>query len=53
MTILYATVDGGARAYMFADGRGSVFAAFSRSVDVGLALPSLFRRERRPAPQSR
>ena len=28
---------------MFADGRGSVFDAFSRSVDVGQALPSLFR----------
>jgi hypothetical protein len=43
MTLLYAGVDGGARAYAFADGRGSVFEAFSASVDVGLALPSLFR----------
>ena len=43
MTVLHATVDGGARAYTFADGRGVVFDAWSRSVDVGLALPSLFR----------
>jgi hypothetical protein len=43
MTLLYAGVDGGARAYAFADGRGSVFDAFSDSVDFGLALPSLFR----------
>ena len=43
MTVLYASVDGGARAYAFADGHGSVFAAFSHSVDFSLALPSLFR----------
>jgi hypothetical protein len=43
MTALYARVDGGARAYAFADGRGSVFEAFSPSVDLSLALPSLFR----------
>lgn len=43
MTTLYALVDGGARAYAFADGRGSVFEAFSPSVDLSLALPSLFR----------
>ena len=43
MTLLYATVDGGARAYAFADGRGSVFEAFSTSVDLSLAMPSLFR----------
>ena len=43
MTVLYASVDGGARAYAFADGHGSVFAAFSHSVDVSRALPSLFR----------
>ena len=43
MTALYALVDGGARAYAFADGRGSVFEAFSPSVDLSLALPSLFR----------
>ncbi|MGE0363909.1 MAG: hypothetical protein AB7H93_08520 [Vicinamibacterales bacterium] len=43
MTVLYASIDGGARAYAFADGRASVFAAFSHSVDVGLALPALFR----------
>ena len=43
MTVLYASVDGGARAYSFADGNGSVFAAFSHSVDFSLAMPSLFR----------
>jgi hypothetical protein len=43
MTALYAFVDSGARAYAFADGRGSVFEAFSPSVDLSLALPSLFR----------
>jgi hypothetical protein len=43
LTALYAAVDGGARVYTFADGRGSIFEAFSRSVDVALALPSLFR----------
>jgi hypothetical protein len=43
LTALYALVDGGARAYAFADGRGSIFAAFSPSVDLSLALPSLFR----------
>ena len=43
MTALYARVDGGARAYAYADGRGSVFEAFSSSVDLSLALPSLFR----------
>ena len=31
------------RAYAFADGHGSVFAAFSHSVDFSRALPSLFR----------
>ncbi|MGD9902905.1 MAG: hypothetical protein AB7U83_05515 [Vicinamibacterales bacterium] len=43
LTLLYATVDGGARAYTFPDGLGSVFSAFSDSVDLGLAMPSLFR----------
>lgn len=43
VTVLFATVDDGARAYAFADGRASVFAALSHSVDVGLALPALFR----------
>jgi hypothetical protein len=43
MTFLYASIDGGARAYAFADGQASVFAAFSHSVDLGLALPALFR----------
>ena len=45
VTVLFATVEDGARAYAFADGRASVFAALSRSVDVGLALPALFRQE--------
>ena len=43
MTALYASIDAGARVYNFADGRGSIFAALSDSVDVALALPSLFR----------
>lgn len=43
LTVLYATVDGGARAYNFADGRGTVFEALSSSVDVSRALPSLHR----------
>jgi hypothetical protein len=43
LTALYAGIDGGARAYAFADGSGSIFAAFSPSVDLSLALPSLFR----------
>ena len=43
MTALYASVDGGARVVTFADGRGSIFEALSRSVDVALAMPSLFR----------
>jgi len=43
LTVLYAAIDGGARAFSFADGQTSVFAALSHSVDVGLALPALFR----------
>jgi hypothetical protein len=42
-TVGYAMVDGGARAYAFPDGRGSMFEAFSPAVDLSLALPSLFR----------
>jgi hypothetical protein len=42
-TVGYVTIDGGARAYAFPDGRGSIFEAFSPSVDLSLALPSLFR----------
>ena len=43
ITALYASVDDGARVATFADGRGSIFEALSHSVDVALALPSLFR----------
>lgn len=43
MTVLYATVDDGGRAFNFPDGRGSIFEGLSQSVDVALALPSLLR----------
>jgi len=43
MTVLYATIDEGGKAYNFPDGRGSIFEGLSRSVDVAQALPSLHR----------
>lgn len=43
MTVLYATVDDGGRAFNFPDGRGSIFEGLSRSVDVAQSLPALHR----------
>ncbi len=48
-TALTASVDGGARAYNFPDGRFTVFESFSASVDVSQGLPSWLRAGASPA----
>jgi hypothetical protein len=42
-TWLLASVDGGAHAFNYPDGKGSVFATWSAVVDASAALPSMFR----------
>lgn len=49
LTVVTATADGGAYTVNVPDGIGSIFNWLSPSVDLGLALPSLFRSGTSPA----